>query len=163
MSDIRDENGRFKERHGMSHTKVYSIWNSMIQRAFNYSSSNASYYKERGITVCPEWLDFENFYADMGDVPEGLTLERVDNNKDYCKSNCKWDTMSRQASNRRKYPSNKSGRIGVYWREDQAKWRVSIKVDGVRHNLGQFAELEKACGVCREAELSLLGYTREEF
>lgn len=152
-----------KITHGMSHTRVYTIWNSMIQRAENYSSSNSSFYEERGIGVCLEWLSFDRFYLDMGDVPDGLTLERVDNNKGYCKDNCKWDTMSRQASNRRKYPANKSGRIGVYWRSDQSKWRVVIKVDKVKYSVGQFEDFEEACRACHEAELKLLGYTREDF
>lgn len=156
-----------KERektHGMHGTKEWGIWRSMKNRAYSYASSHSFYYEERGIGVCGEWVEsFEKFYEDMGDCPEGLTLERVDNRKGYSKDNCVWDTPSRQSSNRRKPATNTSGRIGVMWREDQKCWRVSIKVNGKVHNIGQFKDYVLACEACTEAEIKHLGYSREEY
>ena len=64
--------------------------------------ANKSYprYGGRGIKVCDGWLRFENFFADMGERPPGLTLERVDNERDYEPSNCIWADMRRQQNNR---------------------------------------------------------------
>lgn len=152
-----------EKTHGLTGTKEHLIWLSMVNRAHYYTTSNSFYYEERGIGVCQRWLDsFEDFLEDMGACPEGLTLERIDNKLGYSPDNCKWDSPSRQASNRRKNKSNTSGRIGVYWREDQKKWRVSIKVDKVQYNIGSFSDFKEACEACTEAEIMLLGYSRED-
>jgi hypothetical protein len=81
-------------------TDAHNSWNWMMSRCFD--SWNASYprYGGRGITVCKRWLTFNNFYADMGDRPEGLTLERIDNDGNYEPGNCKWATVAEQNRNR---------------------------------------------------------------
>ena len=73
----------------------------MVQRCTNPKRSSYRHYGERGITVCARWLKFENFLADMGPRPDGLTLERKDNNKGYYKSNCEWASAKRQNRNSR--------------------------------------------------------------
>lgn len=88
--------------HGMFGTREYRTWFSMKERC--YKSNNAGYYKYggRGIRVCRRWIEsFENFYADMGPKPKGLTLERIDSDGDYEPSNCKWATYKEQNLNRR--------------------------------------------------------------
>ena len=86
--------------HGSTDTRVYGIWRGMKSRCRPNSRNHVNYY-DSGIEVCKRWQKFENFYADMGDPPEGLTLERVDNNKGYSPDNCVWDTYEAQENNKR--------------------------------------------------------------
>lgn len=90
--------------HGMSNTRTRTSWVMMKQRCLNPKHPAYKNYGGRGIRVCGRWLkSFENFLADMGERPEGKTLDRYpDPNGDHEKSNCRWATASQQNFNKRK-------------------------------------------------------------
>lgn len=89
-------------RHGMSGCREHSIWASMRQRCSNPKDSDYPNYGGRGILVDPRWDNFEIFYADMGEKPEGLSLDRIDNDGPYSKENCRWATPVQQRHNQRR-------------------------------------------------------------
>jgi hypothetical protein len=88
-------------RGGARRSRVYSIWAAMLQRCGNPRDRGYPRYGGRGITVCRRWRAFENFYADMGDPPEGMSLDRKNNDKGYSAANCRWATRAQQARNTR--------------------------------------------------------------
>ena len=95
------QSGAARRRHAKARTPIYAIWNSMKQRCLNPSSHAYADYGGRGIKVCDRWMTFDNFYADMGDRPGDLTLDRINNDGDYEPGNVRWATRSQQAFNRR--------------------------------------------------------------
>jgi transcription elongation factor Elf1 len=87
--------------HGMSKHPLYEVWSGMKDRCEYVHSFRYDRYGGRGIKVCPEWTNsFETFYKDMGERPVNTTLDRIDNNGDYCKANCRWVTRWQQNRNK---------------------------------------------------------------
>ena len=88
--------------HGMTETREYRIWCSMRNRCNNKNNKKYKYYGARGIKVCDRWLEsFENFFADMGNCPEGFSIERKNNDGNYEPLNCKWASDMEQGKNKR--------------------------------------------------------------
>jgi len=102
---LRDTNSEVQRTHGMSRvgSRLYSIWKGMKSRCINKRSYTYKSYGGRGITVCARWLeDFVNFYNDMNPTyAPGLTLDRIDFDKGYEPSNCRWATRAEQSKNRK--------------------------------------------------------------
>jgi hypothetical protein len=108
------------ERHGKRHTSAYGVWCSMLDRCTNPNNPAYKNYGQRGIGLSDRWGWFSSFYADMGDPPPGMTLERLDNNKGYSKENCIWADRKAQGRNKRN--------------------NVMITLDGETHPLSVWAE-----------------------
>jgi hypothetical protein len=89
------------KKHLMTKTNIYTRWSSMMRRCHSPNTKRYKDYGARGITVCEAWHTFENFFNDMGHAENGLTLDRIDNNKGYCKENCRWCDRKTQSRNRR--------------------------------------------------------------
>lgn len=100
-SDCHNRENAFNNtKHGKHKTLQYKVWSAIHQRCKNPKSTAYKYYGERGISVCERWNKFENFLEDMGERPEGMTLDRIDNDGNYEPSNCRWVTHQVNCNNR---------------------------------------------------------------
>ena len=119
------EGARLKTKHGHKSSTytspTYASWHDMKQRCNNPKNYKFKDYGGRGITYCKEWEQFVNFLNDMGEKPDDKTLDRIDVDGNYSKSNCRWATHEEQAQNTRIS-------IGV----DKAKEIKRLKKEGVR-------------------------------
>jgi len=97
------QKSNFKHGHsrGGHVSKAMRVWRHMIERCCNPHSINFERYGARGITVCDRWKVFTNWLEDMGEPPDGLTLERIKNDGNYEPANVKWDTIKNQCRNKR--------------------------------------------------------------
>jgi len=88
--------------HGKSRSKIYRSWIYMKSRCFNPKNTAYKRYGGRGISVCSEWLDFSSFYEDMyASYFDGASLDRINVDGNYEKSNCRWATDKEQGNNKR--------------------------------------------------------------
>lgn len=97
----REKNPAYKHGHtnGGAFSPTYHSWASMVQRCTNPKRKGYEHYGGKGVAVCQSWLTFENFLADMGERPEGMSLDRIDVSGNYCKDNCRWADTTTQARN----------------------------------------------------------------
>ncbi len=101
----REVTGNQARSHGRSGTRVYYAWIEMWQRCTNPSNKKWARYGGRGITATERWRDFATFIADMGERPEGASLDRINNDGDYEPDNCRWATSAEQHANRSHCPT----------------------------------------------------------
>lgn len=116
-----------QKRHGMSQTPVYYAWKAMRQRCGNPNNPDYFMYGGRGIKVCDRWQNFENFYQDMGERPQGKTLDRIDNSKGYSLENCKWHTPKQQSNNTRK-------NFSVVFKGRSIRFQKLVDLTGANYN-----------------------------
>lgn len=110
-------------RRGKDRSRIYNIWSNMKKRCENTSCEDYHNYGGRGIEVCDEWHDFDNFYqwAYGNGYSDDLTIDRIDVNGNYCPSNCRWVTWKDQANNQRK--------------------TIKVTIDGITHSLKEWCEM----------------------
>jgi hypothetical protein len=136
-----------KSIHGMCSNKFYKTWYGMLQRCDNLESINYKYYGARGIVVCEEWQDVTNFVAWAESTHpnrEGVSLDRIDNDKGYSPENCTWSDKTTQAINQRIMKNNKSGYVGIYYYKKYNTWRANIRINKILKQIGTFKTLEEA-------------------
>jgi hypothetical protein len=95
--------GCSRTKHGDTYTILYQKWRDIIQRCRNPRNKRYKDYGGRGITVCDQWLEYENFrnWALENGYDDKLTIDRVDNHQGYCPGNCRWATRKEQQRNMR--------------------------------------------------------------
>lgn len=126
--------------HGLTKHRLYKAWFDMKKRCIDINSKAYEYYGGRGIKVCDRWLKVENFIEDMFPTfQEGLSLDRIDNNKGYSPDNCRWATKETQSRNTRKIrKNNTSGYRGVSYFKRDNKWKSQIQIQYKIIRLGTF-------------------------
>lgn len=97
----RTKSKEFEPIEGKKQMREYRIWKAMKNRALNPNSMDANHYINRGINICDKWKEsFEAFYNDMGPCPEGYSIDRINNDGNYCPENCRWASQETQCKNR---------------------------------------------------------------
>ena len=131
QSNCGCQNGQHKgnKKHGLSTTPTYNSWKAMKARCSDKNNIHYSHYGGRGIAIEDNrWLDFENFYEDMGERPEGKSLDRINNERGYCKENCRWATNYEQSVNKRRDSRYKLTEVDVYtirWKYERNNETIS--------------------------------------
>ena len=122
-------------------TPTYKSWSSMKQRCDNPTNKDYINYGGRGITYDPRWKAYSAFREDMGKKPEDLSLDRINNNSNYTKENCKWSTKIEQNNNRRdrirgvERKDNSSGVPGVFQDKRRGTWYARVYEKGSPINI----------------------------
>ena len=132
-------------KHSLTNTRIYVIWRNIKNRTLNLKHKNYIDYGGRGITICDKWEnDFMSFYdwAMLNGYSDELSIDRIDNNRDYSPENCRWTTSTIQNRNKRVRKDNTSGYKGVYYMKANKKFRAQIKVNKKNIHLGYFQTAE---------------------
>jgi hypothetical protein len=131
--------------HGLKGTRLYKIWANIKYRVSNYNNKRYKDYVGRGITICEEWLDVQNFYnwAMSNGYSDELSIDRIDNDGNYCPENCRWTNITIQSRNQRIPKNNTSGYKGVYFNKRLGKYVAQININKNRVYLGSFQTAEE--------------------
>ena len=138
---------------------TYKSWSMMKDRCNNPNSPMYRYYGGRGVSYNSRWENFLNFLKDMGERPEGTSLDRINPSGNYWKGNCRWATKEQQAYNQNLRTTNTSGKTGVYEckRNKLPTWIAFIEVGGKRKHLGSFRTFDLARETRELAEVKYYG------
>lgn len=150
-------------KHYQSESNTYHSWETMVQRCTNPNNTNYYRYGGDGIIVVDRWLTekgggFLNFLEDMGERPEGTTLNRVGSVKVYSKETCEWATNAIQAFDKKINKRSKTGVAGVRRNAADTKWRVTISFNKKEIPIGMFEDFKEAVEVRQKAELQYYGF-----
>ena len=119
-------------KHNLSNTRLYNTWSKLKNRVLNPKDKQYNDYGGRGITICDEWKnDFKSFYdwAMSNGYSDELSIDRIDNDGNYCPENCRWTTRTIQQRNQRIQKNNTSGYKGVSFVKDRNKYKSYICVN----------------------------------
>ena len=127
-------------KHGLGSTRLYNTWSKLKDRVFNLKSKDYYNYGGRGITICEEWLDIQNFYdwAMKNEYSDELSIDRIDNDGNYEPSNCRWTTQTIQNRNQRLRKDNTSGYKGVSYKKRRGDYSAQITIKSKKIHLGYF-------------------------
>lgn len=150
-----DVNTVQKRREGQTTHPLYDTYGGMKKRCLQENDKDFERYGGRGIKICDKWLGvdgFFNFAEDMGERPEGYTLDRKDVNGNYSPENCRWADVYTQSGNKRS-----SNNTGISYVKKYNKFRVRISVNGATYELGSYKTIEESLEARRQGELKYLG------
>jgi len=155
-----DANFVEKRREGQTEHPLYNTYGGMKKRCLSETDKDYPNYGGRGIKICDRWLGtdgFFNFIEDMGERPNGCTLDRKDNFGNYSPENCRWADLNTQNINKRNVLHQ-----GVIYYPKLDKYRSRITVAGEHYELGMFKDLDEAIASRKAAERKYLGHEIEK-
>lgn len=156
------------EKHGYAHRgqkdSLYNRWVMMRNRCYNKNAKDYPYYGGRGIKVCAEWDDYENFrdWSMQNGYNEKLQIDRIDTDGNYEPTNCRWVSQYVNEQNRRKFKNNQTGMAGVSYVSKNKKYVTYINRLNKRICLGDYSTLNEAYAARKAAEAVLKHIEKEK-